>query len=136
MGFRHSGRKFAMQVLYQAINGSASFEDSLESYLNESHFDQKALDFGRVLAINSWENKEDSDALISQYAIGWTLDRISLVDLSILRLAFYELTSKETPFNVVVDEAVELSKEFSAEESSRFVNGILGKYVKECLQES
>ena len=136
MGFRHSGRKFAMQVLYQAVNGSEDFEESLERYLGESHFDQKAQEFGRNLSVSAWNQKEESDKTIASYAIGWTLDRISLVDLSILRLAFYELSAKETPYTVVVDEAVELAKEFSSEDSPRFINGILGKYVQECLLES
>ena len=84
----------------------------------------------------AWAYKPSSDDLVSKYAIGWSLDRISGIDLSILRLAFYELNLGETPTSVVVNEAIELAKEFSSDESPKFINGILGKYVKECLQDS
>ena len=62
---------------------------------------------------------------------GWKLSRIASVDRAILRLALFELLyEKETPIKVIINEAIELAKQFSSEESSRFVNGCLGKWVR------
>lgn len=71
----------------------------------------------------------DSDKLISKCAPEWPINQINKVDLSILRLAIFELTNEKTPKKVVIDEAVELAKEFGAESSSKFVNGVLGTVV-------
>jgi N utilization substance protein B len=66
------------------------------------------------------------DALISQYAIDWTLERMPAVDRNILRVAVYELCERpDVPTGAVISEAVELAKEFSTDESGRFVNGLL-----------
>ena len=83
------------------------------------------------MAINVWNVVDETDKLIEKYSIDWTIDRISLVDLSILRLAFYELIKTDTPYTIILNEAVELSKEFSEDDSPKFINGILGNYVKE-----
>jgi N utilization substance protein B len=71
----------------------------------------------------------ESDQLISKCAPEWPITQINKVDLSILRLAIYELVNDKTPKKVVIDEAVELAKEFGAESSSKFVNGVLGTVV-------
>lgn len=70
-----------------------------------------------------------SDQFISECAPEWPINQINKVDLSILRLAIFELTNEKTPKKVVIDEAVELAKEFGAESSSKFVNGVLGTVV-------
>ena len=68
------------------------------------------------------------DELIATYAVDWTLDRMPVVDRNILRLGAYELIwVDETPDAVVIDEAVQLAKEFSTDESPSFVNGLLGR---------
>ena len=69
------------------------------------------------------------DDLISTYAVGWTLDRMPVVDRNILRLGAYELVwEDETPDAVVIDEAVQLAKEFSTDDSPAFVNGLLARF--------
>ncbi|MBI4157843.1 transcription antitermination factor NusB, partial [Candidatus Woesebacteria bacterium] len=74
--------------------------------------------------------KEEIDADIQKAAPTWPTDKLNKVDLAILRLAVYELKFGETPPKVVIDEAVELAKEFGAEASSSFVNGVLGTIFK------
>ena len=72
------------------------------------------------------------DNIIAKAAPSWPLDKLNKVDLAILRLAIYELREKTTPPKVIIDEAVELAKEFGSENSASFVNGVLGKiYTKE-----
>ncbi len=75
-------------------------------------------------------NVADFDQIISTNAPKWPLDKINKVDLSILRCALWELLNQETPARVVIDEAVELAKEFGTESSSSFVNGVLGSITK------
>jgi transcription antitermination protein NusB len=74
--------------------------------------------------------RERIDAILSDYAEGWTLDRMPDVDRAILRLAVYELLWRgDVPDPVVIDEAVELAKTLSTDESPRFVNGVLGRVM-------
>lgn len=71
------------------------------------------------------------DKLIEESAPAWPIDQISKVDLAILRLGIYELTiEKSQPIKVIIDEAVELAKEFGHDSSKSFINGVLGKLVK------
>jgi len=74
------------------------------------------------------DKKAEIDALIAQYAKNWELERMAAVDRNIIRLAAYEIIDMpETPINVIIDEAVEISKKYSTKDSSKFVNGILDK---------
>ena len=78
------------------------------------------------------EKIEELDKAISSTSKGWTIDRISKVDLTILRLAIFEIKyDDEIPNNVAIDEAVELAKKFGQDESSSFVNGILASIAKQ-----
>lgn len=73
---------------------------------------------------------EEIDGLINQYAKGWTTERMSKVDLTIIRLAVYEIKfDEDVPAGVAINEAVEIAKKFGQEESSGFVNGVLAKFV-------
>ncbi|CAN3979583.1 transcription antitermination factor NusB [Kitasatospora purpeofusca] len=71
------------------------------------------------------------DDLISQYAVGWTLDRMPIADRNVLRLGTYELIWEDSvPDAVVVDEAVEIAKEYSTDDSPAFVNGLLARFME------
>ncbi len=71
------------------------------------------------------------DRLIRKYAPEWPIDKINKVDLSILRLAVYELLTKHAPYKVVINEAVEIAKTYGSDRSGAFVNGVLGKMIKQ-----
>ncbi len=75
--------------------------------------------------------KDAIDKEIQKAATEWPIDKLNKIDLAILRLAVYELKNEETPPKVVIDEAVELAKEFGSENSSSFINGVLGTIYKE-----
>ena len=76
--------------------------------------------------------KNELDDKLSQYLKeGWTLERLTLVEKNILRLGLFEMTEFDTPQLVAINEAIELSKKFSDEKSSKFINGILSKFVIE-----
>ena len=100
-------------------------------FLNQQSIDTDTQESLKVRIQKIWDYHEESDKLIKAYAIDWTIDRINIVDLSILRLAFFEIRNTDIPKKVIVNEAIELSKEFGSEHSQKFINGILGKYVEE-----
>jgi N utilization substance protein B len=77
------------------------------------------------------KKEKDIDSEIQKAAPTWPIDKLNRIDLAILRLAVYELTNSSTPPKVVIDEAVELAKEYGAESSPSFVNGVLGTIYKE-----
>lgn len=72
------------------------------------------------------DHAKEIDAIIGAAAPQWPVDKLNKIDLAVLRLAVFELTFKKTPEKVVIDEAVELAKEFGSESSGPFVNGVLG----------
>lgn len=78
-----------------------------------------------------WDNLGIIDPLIHEAAPEWPLDKLNHIDLAILRLAVYELVvDKKEPYKVIIDEAIELAKEFGSESSPGFINGALGSVVK------
>jgi|YelNatPaOPRAMG01_1025707.scaffolds.fasta_scaffold266982_2 N utilization substance protein B len=130
MGKRSTSRRLAMQALYQAEVSKCSMEESLRSVLESEKFIPETVEFAKKLALTSWENRKKSDQIIAQLTVDWPLDRLSKVDHSILRLALSEINAGETPASVVIDEAVELAKKYSTEEAAKFINGILGAYLR------
>ena len=115
MAGRHHSRKFAMQVLYQSTVRKQNILELLDFFIEEGEFSRESIVWGRDLVVRYVDLAGTIDELIKQYAIGWTLERISLVDLSILRLAFIELLEFDTPHTVVLNEAIELAKSYSAD---------------------
>lgn len=83
------------------------------------------------LVIKILAQKTKIDTLIEKAAPAWAIDKLNKIDLAILRLAVYELENENTPPKVVIDEAVELAKEYGSESSSSFINGVLGTIYKE-----
>lgn len=77
------------------------------------------------------KQKRKIDLKIEKAAPEWPIDKLNKIDLAILRLAVFELTNEDTPPKVVIDEAVELAKEYGAESSSSFINGVLGTIYKD-----
>ncbi len=93
-------------------------------------------DYGRRLAEQYFAHSIPIDELISQYSEGWALARMPAVDRNILRMALAEmLYMPEVPIGVTIDEAVELAKEYGTEESSKFINGILGTVARQQVEE-
>lgn len=93
-----------------------------------SEIDDKTLEFSRSLFRGALEHQEKIDEKIKETAKNWPLARMAAVDRSLLRLAAYEiLFCPETPVNVIIDEAIEIARKYSTEDSTRFINGILDK---------
>jgi len=87
--------------------------------------------YAREIVDGVSDHRDEIDELISSYAQGWSLERMPNVDRAVLRLSAWELLhNPEVPTAVAIDEAVELAKEYSTEDSSRFVNGVLGRIAQ------
>jgi N utilization substance protein B len=132
MGKRSTARRLAMQIIFQVeLTGINDLDFAFEQTKENESFMPETVDFARGLVEGVLEKKEELDRIIKEKSIGWSLDRITTVDKSILRIGIYEMKYLKTPCSVAINEAVNLAKKFSTEDSSKFVNGILGKLVKE-----
>lgn len=117
-----------MKLAYSRLLGG---EDTPNAVLEKSGvsepLDAEDTAFAEALAEGVEAHVEELDALISEHAIDWTIDRIARVDLSILRVALFEMLYREdVPEGAAINEAVELAKRFGGEKSYAFINGILG----------
>lgn len=128
---RKQAREGTMQLLFQmGINNDYS-EESLESYLDNFSFDKSETEYILDAVDKILENREDIDNHIREHIKGWEIERLANVDLSILRIAIYEVLYREDiPVQVSINEAIEISKKYSTEDSYRFINGVLGGFVR------
>ena len=131
---RSLNRRAAMQYLYSwEYNRPEVLNDSIRAFFENEPNDRDYYQFAEKLIRGVIEHVEVLDEVIQSLAKNWTFDRIARVDLSILRIAIYELKyCEDIPPVVSINEAVELGKEFSKDDSKRFINGILDK-VKDGL---
>lgn len=128
---RRAAREIAMKLVYQLEIQKDSREEQIRQTLEEETLTENDTKYIVDVVEGVYKNVEQIDKTIEMYSKGWKLSRISRVDLSILRLSIYEICFRnDIPLNVSINEAVELAKSYSGEESSSFVNGILGKVSK------
>lgn len=104
-------------------------EEDLEEDEDEVHISKKAAEEISAKAADIIDKLETIDGRISELSRGWKISRINKVDLSILRLAFYEILFEQLPPKVVVNEAVELAKKYGTDQSGSFINGVLAKLI-------
>lgn len=130
---RRRAREAALQVLFQMDVGRLSLEDALASMVAP---DWSPHDWALVgtLARGTREHLAQIDEMIERVAEHWTIERMAAVDRNILRMAIFELEHTDTPVRVIINEAVELAKQYSTEDSGRFVNGLLGQMVRSGLR--
>ena len=131
-GTMRTARELALNLLFQVDVAKLSFDEALETAQENARIPREALDIGSELARGALEFAADSDRIVVELAPEWPTDRQPSVDRNILRLALFELQHKPgTPFPVVMDEAVELAKLYSTEDSGRFVNGVLAGFQRQ-----
>ena len=125
-GGRTLARSQALQLMFQAEANARAVLDVLDG---EYALSQGPLDdYARRLALGADERRPELDAVIAVRSRGWSVARMNAVDRNLLRLALYEmLYVDEVDVAVTIDECVELAKAYGTDESSRFVNGILGR---------
>lgn len=128
---RKYARESAMKLLYQMEVNSDFTERALEIFLDSFQFNEGETIYIEDAINTIIPNMETIDEHIEKNIESWDIDRLARVDLSILRIAIYELLYRgDIPVQVSINEAIEIAKEFSTEESSRFINGILGGFVR------
>jgi transcription antitermination protein NusB len=131
MGLKRRARELALQMLYQMDMGSVQLKDLEENFLPGASATEAAKIMALLMARNTWGKLAEIDKHLRELAENWDLARMASVDRNILRLAAYEiLYDPEIPKSVAINEAIEIVKKFSTEESGKFVNGILDKLEK------
>ena len=133
-GSRRLGRIFAAQVLYPTRINLKLSTDNLEKIisLNTQEYDKEVLNFARTLLNLAEEHLEEADKSIKAVLENWEWDRLCAMDKAILGIAVLELLYlSDIPARVVINEAIEIAKEFSTEKSGIFVNGILDSIARE-----
>lgn len=127
-------REQTFKLIYSLeIQKQENLEEAIELYEESNEItDEKAKEYINQTILGIQENKEE---IVHQIEVNlkaeWKIERISKVDLAILKLAIYELKYTEIPFKVAINEAVELAKKYGEDSSKNFVNGILASVVKE-----
>ena len=131
MGMRRHARELALQLLYQHEHTGADLEVMQRNFDEWTSSTDGVREFADFLLRGTLANLEKLDEELSLQTAHWRLERLAAVDRNILRLALFELAHvPDTPPAVVIDEAIEIAKKFGAEESGRFVNGVLDGFVK------
>jgi len=125
MGARRKGRELAVQALYQIDARGGSSAEMLRLFWEQADAGARAKEFAATLVAGVDEQRERIDTLIAEASEHWRFERLSAVDLNVLRVATYELLERAAPTSVVLDEAIEIARRFGTGESAVFVNGVL-----------
>ena len=134
--FKRMGRELAMQYLYQCdLAGNDNIAESLENFwlqaeesgeFPSNRIFRKARNYAERIIAGVYEHEQEIDGIIEAFSQKWDIDRMPAVDRNIMRVAIFELKyCPEIPALVSIDEAIEISKDFSSEKSGIFINGIL-----------
>jgi N utilization substance protein B len=123
-------REAALKFLYQCEMEKVYFysESHFNSFLAYFPVEESSATYCKKLVQDVFSHLTDVDQCIQSHSANWSLARMSVVDRSVLRLAVAELNYHSTPFKVVLNEAIDLAKQYGSSESSAFVNGILDSY--------
>ena len=123
---RHEQRYKAMTILYQAfLYNNNNINYNIEDIINEQ-MEEKSK-FVNNLVMGVLDNKEELDNIANKYLDNWEINRLGFTDQAILRIGIYEIMNTDTPDITCIDEAVELSKEYSDEKVCKMINGVLDK---------
>lgn len=125
---RRVSRELAMKLLYQMEIQKDDREEQKKLFFEENTLGEKDKAYISDVIDGVYSNRETINDMIEINSKGWKISRLSKVDISIMRLSIYEICFREDiPFNVSINEAVELAKKYSSADSSSFINGILSK---------
>jgi N utilization substance protein B len=131
---RRKSREFALQVLFQL---NITKQDPIKAFAQskENFSKEESDEFAEQIVLGVQEHLQEIDRLIEKYSENWRLDRMSLIDRNILRMAIFELLyCEEIPPKVTLNEAIDLGKRFGTDDSGSFINGILDRIQNEFVQ--
>lgn len=129
---RRKSREVAMKLLFEMSINKESYEDIIENFKENTEVDLKELDMSYIIKVLAGihEHGVEIDKNIEKHLIKWKIDRLSKMNLAILRISTYEILFEEDiPGKVSVNEAIELSKKYGEDSSPAFINGILAKMI-------
>jgi N utilization substance protein B len=124
-------RELAMQAMFLWDSNAQQDTSIARQIIEEETPDTVIIDGAMRMALGAWEQREAIDRRVEHVAPQWPPRRQPAVDRNLIRLAVWELTNADTPPKVVIDEAIELAKQYSTEQSPAFVNGVLDAILKE-----
>jgi N utilization substance protein B len=132
MGTRRNSRELALQALYQGeLAGETGLLD-FEEFCVHFQVNKKAMPYAKKLLQGVQGKREEINQRISRYAENWRLERMSVIDRNILRLAVFELHYQDdVPTSVAINEAVEIAKRYSTDDSGSFINGVLDAMARD-----
>ena len=130
MSLRRKAREFALQMLFQWEMHPEEPARTEAGFWKNARSEKKTRDFTNQLFEGTLAAVKEIDPVLELHAKNWRLERMAAIDRNILRLAIYELRVADAPAKVIINEAVELAKKFSSEESAPFINGILDAVAK------
>lgn len=133
-------RSLARECAFKVIFASLFHDDGMESLergiFRSAELDREDAAFAKLLCDAVFAHREELDGLLNRYSIGFSADRLFATDKSILLMSFAELRFVGgTPGPVVADEAVKLSRKYSAEKSAGFVNGVMASFIADCAKD-
>ena len=133
MGRRRKARELALQLLYELdLRGDEEVEPAIEEFWRRQEAAEDIRVFADTLVRGTKAHQAKIDELIARFAERWGLDRMAVVDRNILRAGLFELLwSNEVPPKVAINEALDIARKFSTEESTRFINGVLDRIRRE-----
>jgi len=129
MAGRSDARRFALQMLYLVDQNPEADQDRVQAALRREFTDAALREFAWSLISGVISARDELDEAICRTATNWRLDRMAPTDRNVLRMGLFEMTRLGTPAAVVIDESIEIAREFGSENSSSFVNGILDKLI-------
>jgi len=135
LGKRRRSREFSLQVLYQieitkqnALQAMVQLRENISPEGGEG-------EFAKRIVLGVMEHRQEIDRLIEERSENWRLDRMTMIDRNILRIAIFELLyCSEVPPKVTLNEAIDLGKRFGSEESGSFINGVLDRIQNEVIR--
>lgn len=130
MATRTHAREAVISLLYAYQSGNAKVEDFASNYLESRKIKNKQKDFALGLFAGVMEHLESIDLELAQNLKEWDFERLGQMEKSILRLGAYEIAHTSTDTPVVINEAIELAKNFCDDNASRLINGVLDKIKK------
>lgn len=136
MSSRRKARELALQLLFQTDLTRSDPKEILETFWKVNETASKNRAYAEFLFLKAFENQAQIDELIGRHAQHWRMERMAVVDRNVLRMAVGELLYGETPQIVVIDQAIEIARKFSTDESTQFVNGILDAIKDEIEEEA
>jgi len=132
IGSRREARERALALLYEAAIRDGETDDDGRAFDVLAAQPVEVETYAAALVQGVLDHRSDLDALIGRHARGWTTERMPVLDLTVLRMASFELLHRpDVPANAAINEAVDLAKQYSTDDSGRFVNGVLAAVVAE-----